>query len=194
MKIIGITGGSGAGKSTVTALWRRMGAVIIDADAVYRETLAQNPQLRAEIAARFGDVFSGAELDRGRLAEIVFTDRQALLDLNAITHKYVIEAVWNRLRAESARGTVVCVLDAIYLLETDLRQLCNHTVAVTCPAERRVARLTERDGLTEEQARQRVRNQKSDEYYAQNCDFALENTGDREALERGAKETFHQLI
>ena len=187
MKIIGITGGSGAGKSSVTAVWQRMGAVVVDADAVYREVLAQSHQLHAEIAARFGDVFPGGELDRKRLADVVFADRQALLDLNAITHSYVVEGIRERLSQEREKGTEVCALDAIYLLETDLRHLCKPTVAVTCPVQQRVARIMERDGLDEEQARGRVKNQKNDEYYSGGCDLVLENTGDQDALNRDAE-------
>jgi dephospho-CoA kinase len=168
--------------------------VVIDADLVYREVLASSGRLRAEIAARFGDVFPDGTLDRKRLADIVFTDRQALLDLNAITHTYVIEAIRERLREEHGRGGAVCALDAIYLLETELRQMCGHTVAVTCPVERRVTRIMERDGLTGEHARRRVKNQKNDEYYREHCDLVLENTGNLEALERDAEAMLKRLI
>lgn len=194
MNIIGITGGSGAGKSTVTAVWRRLGAVILDADAVYRDVLGSNLPLQADLAARFGNVLRDGALDRKRLAKIVFSDKQALSDLNAMTHPYVIEAIRSLLDDQRARGAAVCAIDAIYLLETELRAICHPVVGVTCPVDQRVTRIIARDALNEEQARQRVKNQQNDEYYRRHCDLILENTGDMAALEQDAETLFRQIM
>lgn len=193
MKTIGITGGSGAGKSTVTAVWARLGASVLDADVVYKEVLADVPELREELSARFGAIFQDGVLDRRKLADIVFHDEKALYDLNEITHKYVVDEMRNRLRAEREKGTAMCMMDAIYLLESELACLCQWTVAVACPTEKRIARVMERDGLDEKQAWQRIKNQKSDEYYFENCDIVIENSGDLDALARDAATLYERL-
>ena len=91
MKVIGITGPTGAGKTTALNALRSLGGQIIDADAVYHDLTRSSPALRAELEARFGPVYNGETLDRKKLGAVVFQDQKALADLNAITHKYVAQ-------------------------------------------------------------------------------------------------------
>lgn len=194
LRIIGITGGSGAGKSTVTAIWRERGAAVLDADAIYSELLETEHAMREELIGRFGDIFPEGRLDRRALADIVFSDEKALHDLNGITHKYVLAELRRRVRLEREKQTPLCVIDAIYLLESELRYVCEKTVAVICPIDRRVSRVMERDGLDEKQAWKRIKSQKSDEYYFEQCDIPLENTGDLAALAREAGALYDSLV
>lgn len=194
MIVIGITGGSGAGKSTVTEIWQKRGAVILDADAVYRELLETEDAMRAEMCARFGDIFPDGRLDRRTLADTVFSDEKALADLNGITHIYIVEEIRRRVKALREQGKVFCAIDAIYLLESELRYLCDETVAVTCPIDKRVERVMKRDGLDEKQAWRRIKSQKSDEYYFEQCDIALENMGDWDALAAEAGVLYDTII
>jgi dephospho-CoA kinase len=193
VKIIGVTGPSGAGKSTLTGIWARLGAVILDADEIYRETLNADAGIRDEISARFPGVFVEDGLDRRRLASIVFNDGKALDDLNAITHKYVLKETHRRVALERGRGTAVCVIEAIYLLEAGVDRICDSTVAVVCPAGQRVKRLIGRDGLDEGQVLARVNNQKSDAYYAERCDVSIENTGDQDSFSQSARALYTRL-
>ena len=151
--IIGITGGTGCGKTTLLNLIADMGGLIIDCDAVYHRLLRTDAAMLAAIDAAFpGTVVSG-ELDRKALGRIVFADKDALLSLNAITHSAVKEEV---LRLLSPMPDLAAI-DAIGLFEGGLAELCDVTVAVTAPEEIRVQRLIARDGISEEYARSRIR-------------------------------------
>ena len=171
--IIGITGGTGCGKTTLLNLIAEMGGLIIDCDAVYHRLLRTDAAMLAAIDAAFpGTVVSG-ELDRKALGRIVFADKDALLKLNAITHSAVKEEVLHLLSPMPA----LAAIDAIGLFEGGLAELCDVTVAVTAPAEIRVQRLMARDGISEEYARSRIAAQKSDTYFASLCSHVLQNCG-----------------
>lgn len=194
LTVVGITGGSGCGKTTALNTLADMGALVIDADAVYHELTVSSAAMRAELDARYGDVYDGETLDRKKLAAIVFSDPEALTDLNAITHKYACAEI-DRLLTEHARdGGTLAAIDAIALLESKYGDSCAFTVAVTAPLADRVARLTARDGISEEAALARIRAQKSDAYFEQNCDFTLRNDGDRAAFEQTCKQFFTEVF
>lgn len=172
--IIGITGGTGCGKTTALEAVTQLGGTVIDCDRVYHELLARDDALLAAIEARFPGVVENGSLQRKKLGSIVFSDEQALLDLNAITHSAV--------RAEVQRlltpAPELAAIDAIGLFEGGLAALCDITVAVTAPEEARIARLMARDGISVEYAAARIAAQKSPAWYAQRCDYVLENHGD----------------
>lgn len=194
LTVVGITGGSGCGKTTALRALEGMGALVIDADASYHALTASSAQLRDELTARYGAVYDGAALDRRRLASVVFNDPVALADLNAITHKYVRAEIDRRLTEHARNGGILAAIDAIALLEADLGKQCAFTVAVTAPLEDRIRRLTARDGIPAKAARERVAAQKSDEYFEQNCDYALRNDGGRDAFETKCKEFFSEVL
>lgn len=194
LTIVGITGGSGAGKTTALRVLSDMGALILDADAVYHALTASSAEMRGELTARYGDVCDGAALDRRKLAAIVFSDPAALRDLNAITHKYVAAEIDRRLTEHAQSGGTLAAIDAIALLEAGLAERCAFTVAVTAPQEDRLARLTARDGISAEAARKRIAAQRSDEEFAQNCDYVLRNEGDRAAFEQQCKDFFTEVL
>ena len=171
--IIGITGGTGCGKTTLLKEIAARGGLVLDCDAIYHELLTRDDVLLNAIDARFPGVVENGELQRKKLGTIVFGDRQALLDLNAITHGAVKAEVLRRLET----APKLAAIDAIALFEGNLANLCDVTVAVTAPAETRVERLMARDGITREYARNRIDAQHGESWFAERCDHILRNDG-----------------
>jgi len=176
--IIGITGGTGCGKTTLLNLIRDRGGLILDCDAIYHELLKTDKALLDSIEARFPGTVENGVLQRKRLGSIVFSDKSALLDLNRITHGAVKAEVLRRLEAAPS----LAAIDAIGLFEGGLAELCDVTVAVTAPVEERVRRLMARDGITEEYARSRIAAQHDSTWFAAKCDTVLENSGTFDAF------------
>ena len=176
MIIIGITGPTGAGKTTALREIEKLGGRVIDADALYHQLLASNIPLQRELEERFGSLRdAGGAIDRKKLGGIVFRDPAALADLNAIAHRYVGEELDRRLDQAREEGCPLAAIDAIALLESGAGKRCCATVAVTAPPEVRVRRIMEREGISEEYARSRVSAQKPDDFYIGGCDYALVN-------------------
>ena len=171
--ILGITGGTGCGKTTLLNCIAERGGLILDCDAIYHDLLRTDPELLRAIEARFpGSVENGA-LQRKKLGNLVFSDEKALEDLNAITHGAVKAEVLRRL-SEKPR---LAAIDAIALFEGGLATLCDITVAVTAPEEARIQRLMVRDGIGRDYAKRRIAAQKSAEWFRERCDYCLENNG-----------------
>ena len=171
--IIGITGGTGCGKTTLLNVIAEAGGLILDCDAIYHELLQRDASLLNAIEARFPDTVENGQLQRKKLGAIVFADQQALLDLNSITHQAVKAEVLRRLEAKP----VLAAIDAIGLFEGGLAELCDITVAVTAPTEDRVRRLMARDEISEDYARSRIAAQHDEDWFRKHCDCILENNG-----------------
>ncbi len=176
--ILGITGGSGCGKTTLLREIEKRGALVLDCDAIYHELLHSDAQMLAAIEARFPNTVESGALNRKKLGSIVFADAQALLDLNAITHAAVKKEVLHRLETAPQHAAI----DAIALFEGDLAALCDATVAVLAPTEERIKRLMARDGISEGYARSRINAQHKDAWFRVNCDHTLENCGNLDAF------------
>ena len=170
--IIGITGGTGCGKTTLLNHIRDAGGMILDCDAIYHELLLSDREMLSAIDKRFPGTVENGILNRKKLGSIVFADEAALADLNRITHSAVKQEVLRRLEMKPA----LTAIDAIGLFEGDLAVLCDVTVAVTAPVELRVQRLMKRDGISEEYARSRIAAQHDDAWFRQHCDYVLENS------------------
>ena len=179
MTVIGITGGSGCGKTTALRELEKRGALILDCDAVYHELLERDEGLIAELAEAFpGTVREGA-VDRAALGEQVFRDEDRLRELNRITHRSIRVEIQRRLRDWAMAGGELAALDAIELLSSGLAERCDLTVAVTASEETRIARIMDRDGISREKAELRIRAQHPNAYFQQRCDVTLQNDGDR---------------
>ena len=176
--IIGITGGTGCGKTTLLNFIREQGGLVLDCDAIYHELLLSDKEMLAAINARFPGVVEEGCLNRKKLGAIVFADEAALLDLNSITHSAVKREVLRRLEAKPN----LAAIDAIGLFEGGLAELCDVTVAVTAPVETRIRRLMTRDGITEEYARSRVTAQHDESWFRHRCTYVLENDGTLDAF------------
>ena len=178
MMIVGITGGTGCGKTTLLNLIADHGGLVLDCDAIYHELLRSDQDMLAAIDARFPGVIENGELNRKKLGSIVFADESALLDLNRITHASVNQAVVDRLKT----APKLAAIDAIGLFEGGLAELCDVTVAVTAPEEARVRRLMARDQISEDYARSRIRAQHREAWFRERCDYVLVNDGELDAF------------
>lgn len=188
--IIGITGGTGCGKTTALRVIADLGGVIIDCDKVYHDLLLTDKAMLAAIEGRFPGTVKDSVLDRKALAAIVFTDEDALRGLNNITHRAVQNKVLEILESKPQ----LAAIDAIGLFEGELDKLCDVTVAVTAPDEVRVARLTQRDNITAEQALLRINAQKEQAYFAEKCDYVLENNGTQADFQEKCLAFFQKLL
>ena len=171
--ILGITGGTGCGKTTLLTCIGSQGGLILDCDAIYHELLKTDKTLLNAIEARFPGCVDNGVLQRKKLGNLVFSDEKALHDLNKITHSAVKAEVLRRL----AHKPKLAAIDAIALFEGGLAELCDVTVAVTAPEEARLRRLMIRDGIDRDYAKRRIAAQKSAEWFRERCDFCLENNG-----------------
>ena len=176
--IIGITGGTGCGKTTLLNLIADRGGLILDCDAIYHELLLSDAAMLAAIEKRFPGVVENGSLNRKRLGTIVFADENALLDLNRITHAAVKQEVLRRLET----APKLAAIDAIGLFEGGLSELCDVTVAVTAPEEARIQRLQLRDGISRDYAISRIRAQHDESWFQEQCDHVLENSGKLDAF------------
>lgn len=181
MLTVGVTGPTGAGKTTVLDALEGLGCACVDCDALYHDLLKTSPQLREELTDRFGRgiLSSQGQVDRPVLANVVFDDAKALLDLNAIAHRHVLDACRKLAEEAKAQGKPGLVFDAIALIESGLGALCDVTVAVTAPEDVRLRRIMARDGIGEDYARKRIAAQKPQEYYVNHCDYAICNDGSK---------------
>ena len=176
--IIGITGGTGCGKTTLLNTIAQAGGLVLDCDAIYHHLLATDAALLSAIEARFPGTVENGVLQRKKLGSIVFSDKNALEDLNKITHGAVKAEVLRRLTPRPK----LAAIDAIGLFEGGLAQLCDVTAAVTAPEEDRVRRLMRRDGISEEYARSRIAAQHKEDWFRERCDYVLENTDNIDAF------------
>ncbi len=172
--ILGITGGTGCGKTTLLQCIARAGGLVLDCDAIYHDLLETDPGLLAAIEKRFPGVVEQGVLQRKKLGQLVFSDPAALADLNAITHSAVKREVLRRLET----APELAAIDAIALFEGGLAELCDVTVAVTAPVEERVKRLMLRDGIPESYARSRIAAQHDDGWFRSRCTHTLTNDAD----------------
>ncbi len=195
MKVIGITGPTGAGKTTALSVLRSLGAEVIDADGVYHELLTSDEGLKKSLVAAFGAQILDAtgKIDRKALAAAVYPDR--LEELNALTHPVIVSAVWERVEAARRAGRSAAI-DAIALIECGLGERCDAVVAVLAPLELRVKRIMARDGITEDYACRRALAQKPDSFFRKSADYVLENRADDtpETFAQRAETLFKKIL
>ncbi len=186
MFLVGLTGGIGAGKSTVSALLAECGAVVIDADQIARDLQRAGSPMLAAMAARFGPgvLCEDGSLDRGAVASIVFGDsdeaKQALADLNAITHPAIQDEIRHKI-AEQVDSDNVVVLD-FPLLGENPRDDLQATIVVDVPVDVAVERLVGFRGMTESDARKRIASQISREDRLAGATHVVDNAGDLDSL------------
>ena len=176
--IIGITGGTGSGKTTFLSVLREHGFTVLDCDEIYHNLLRSDKALLAAIDARFPGTVEAGVLDRKKLGSLVFSDKAALADLNRITHAAVKAEVIRQLSSATGHAAI----DAIGLFESGLSELCKLTVAITAPEKIRIERLMRRDNISEEYAQKRIHAQKSGEEFQKLCDHTLVNDGTQQAF------------
>jgi len=193
MLLVGLTGGIGSGKSTVAGMLAERGAVILDADEYARDAVAAGSDAFDAVVRRFGDdiVGSDGELDRAKLASIVFADRAALDDLEAIVHPEVRRRLADAIQAELDTSHVVVLVNPL-LIEMGTHRDCDVVVVVSAEPETQVARATAR-GLDETDVRARIAAQLPLSERARQADVLLDNEGSIEDLEAEADVLWRDL-
>ena len=196
MLIVGLTGGIGAGKSTVAEALARRGAVVIDVDGLGRQIIGHGGSAVEEVVARFGEQVrsSAGDIDRAALPSIVFSDSQALADLNAISHPRINELIDSTV--DRLPGDSIVVLEMAVLVESTLgwdnRHRYEVVVVVEAPVEVRVSRLLGR-GMSTEDARARIESQVSDEERRAVANYVIGNIGTVDDLSHSVGELWSEL-
>lgn len=192
--IIGITGSSGAGKSTICEILEmEYQAKIINADKIARRLSYENDDYLGEIVASFGTeiLLDTGELDRRKLADIIYKSEEKRKNLNAITFKYIIAEIKRAIRETQEK---LIIIDAPLLFEANLQSLCDVTIAViTRNLEIQITRIMERDAITKEQAMNRLKAQHSNEFYISKCNYSIVNEGNIQEVEKQIETIFRKL-
>lgn len=184
MKIIGITGNSGSGKSTISKLIsKNYEAKIIDADKIAKEMTNSNGEYLQAIRQAFGnEVIKNNELDRKKLADIVFLNRAEKEKLDDLTFEYVVEKIKKELEANQNLDYQYIILDVPLLFESKLDKLCDYTIGVIAPKTEKIKRICKRDKLSKEKALQRLNSQPNDEFFTKNCNTVINNENKEETI------------
>lgn len=177
MTVVGLTGGTGTGKTTALDTLADMGALTLDCDAIYHCLLRTDSGLIAAIGAAFPAAVIDGAVDTKALGRIVFADTEALSRLNALTHEFILAETRRLLRAHAMNGGTLAAIDAVELISSGAGAMCDFTVGIVAERERRIDRICARDGISREYAALRLDAQRPDEYYYDNCDFVLHNDG-----------------
>ncbi|MBR5793112.1 MAG: dephospho-CoA kinase [Anaerotignum sp.] len=186
MKVIGLTGGTGSGKSVVSKSLAAAGAVIVDADKIAHEIILKGEPAYQEIIEYYGTGILDEEgnIIRKKLGEIVFNDKEKLAFLNQCTHKYITAEVKRQIAEAKAEGAATAIIvDAPLLLEAKLETVCDLVWVVYAEPEVRAQRVMARDGITYELAKARIANQKSWDEYKAAADAVIDNSKDLPYLE-----------
>lgn len=184
MKIIGLTGQSGAGKSSFSKALAKHDIPCLDTDKTSRQVVEKGSPCLQELVEAFGSniLLPDGSLDRKKLGTIAFSDKDKLDLLNSITHRYISIEVDKWLKKQEALGAVAAVIDAPQLFESGIDMICDLTVAVVADENTRYLRILSRDGISEEYARKRMACQKSDKFFISNCTHIIYNNGSEEEL------------
>ncbi|MGV0362448.1 dephospho-CoA kinase [Corynebacterium minutissimum] len=195
MKLIGLTGGIGSGKSTVAQLLEEQGWVLVDADRIARDIVEPGQPALAELAEAFGEDILRADgtLDRGLLASRAFASREKTDLLNSITHPRIHEETQARFDAARRAGEEFVVYDMPLLVDNGLHKDMDATIVVDVDVEERVRRLVEFRGLQEDDARRRIAAQVPDDVRRAAADVIIDNNGPREALDAQVAEAVEEL-
>ena len=195
MRIIGLTGGTGTGKTTAMNVLKRLGVLCIDADQVYHDLLRTCRPMIEEIEETFPGVVKDGVLDRKALGEIVFNDRSKLSALNLVTHKYIGDEIREMIGKAEEDGVKIVAIDAVEIIESGLSSMCEKIIAVTAPIKERIVRIMGREGISMGYAAMRIAAQKPDTYYAERCDIVLHNDfPSAEAFENHCTDIFKTML
>jgi dephospho-CoA kinase len=173
MKIIGLTGGIGSGKSTVLALFKALGAVAYVADIEAKKLMNSDAALRNEIIKLFGEkAYENGELNRSYISSIVFNNEEKLNALNALVHPKVREDFQHFIKTQKADFVIY---EAAILFESGSNQFCDYIITVIADFNHKIERIMKRDGVSEAQVLERMKNQSDDDYKIKKSDFVIRN-------------------
>lgn len=194
-EIIGLTGQTGAGKSTVRKLLKAKGAAVIDADFVAHEVADNNLSCLTDIVEHFSCMVldEKGKLNRRALGRIVFSDRKKLALLNKIMFPYIVSAIKGQVTAYEQAGAQIIVIDGATLIESGCAKMCSVLVSVTADEETRLTRIIHRDGISKRDAVRRVSAQNPEEFYIKASDYVIKNNGTPGDLERAAEKVLDEI-
>ena len=184
MRVIGLTGGIGTGKSTASEYLRKQGFSIIDADRISREIVEPGTLLLKELEKNFGSgiIKDDGTLDRKALAAIVFSDKEKKSRLDGLMHGHILDEIERKIsESQSGEGRGI-IVDAPLLFETGLEKKCDQVWLITADDKLRILRVCERDGMDPEEVRARIQNQMADEEKKERAHRIVDNSGSKEAL------------
>lgn len=189
-RVIGLTGQSGAGKTTVSRVFSQNGFAVIDADIISREVTQKGQPCLTELSEAFGSdiINSDDTLNRKRLGSIVFSDREKLRQLNGIIYPYIIYKIISRIDELSEEGRELILLDAPTLFEANADDLCDLIISVTADESIRMSRIIARDNITPEAAKKRFESQYSEHFFVNHSDFVIINNKTPDVLAAKAEE------
>lgn len=194
LKIVGVTGGTGTGKTTALTAARDLGGLCVDADEVYHELCETGTDMLEKIEALFPGTVEGGVLQRKKLGELVFSDKDALARLQSVTDAFVDAEIKNRLAGFAAQGGCFAAVDAIDLVGTPLSAFFCAILGVTAPAPARMARIMARDGISEQYASLRIAAQKPDAFFEENCDYCVRNDTTQERFYQQCTDIFTRIL
>lgn len=194
MTVIGITGGTGCGKTTALRAVEELGGLVIDCDEVYHRLLREPGPMRDAINTRFPGALKSGSDDTKALGEIVFSDPVELAALNKITHQCVGDEMNAMLLRWARDGGMLVAVDAIALIESGAGAMCTATVGITAPREARVERLMKRENIARKYAELRIDAQKPNSFFEENCDACILNDGTETAFHEKCKNIFIDII
>ena len=183
---LGITGGSGSGKTTVSDIFRKEGIDVIDTDIVARIIVEPGKPALDEIKEYFGQEYitPAGTLDRKKMAALVFSNPDKRLRLNEITHKYISQYVDEYIH--NYTGDIIGI-DGAVLIESGIGEGCDYILSVIADKEERIKRIIMRDSISEETAKKRIEAQKNDDFYIENSDYIVYNNSKDELINQVSK-------
>ncbi|MBE6701110.1 MAG: dephospho-CoA kinase [Ruminococcaceae bacterium] len=186
MIIIGLSGQSGAGKTTALEIFKIKGFEVLDCDKVSRHVMKKDTPCTKELIFVFGEeiLFEDGEINRKKLGEIVFFDKEKLAILTEITHRYIKEEIYKEIEKAKRENKKVFVLDAPLLFESGLDKICDITLGIVASKEKRIDRIVERDGITREIAEKRIESQLDEEKLKKLTHVTIENNLSIEEFEK----------
>jgi dephospho-CoA kinase len=195
LKIIGVTGGIGSGKSTVSSTLRDLGAAVVDADVISRSVIVSGGRAFEELVEYFGNEIVGesGEIDRAKLATIAFNDKVKLHALNCITHKHVADKIQDTVEFLTTSGKWdIIVIDAPIPVERGFLDLADEVWVVVADLDARISRVVERSGYSVEAVKERIASQLREDQYISIADETISNNGSVEELEQAVVKLFLQ--
>lgn len=199
MKVIGLCGGSGSGKSTVSQIFLERGIPSVNTDAVYHDLTSRKSPCLDALVSEFGEEIlnENGALDRRALSKIVFSgdaSSENRRKLNLISHKFVLDATRDILKAFKKDGAKAALVDAPLLFESGFNKECDAIIAVIADEKTRISRIIARDNITENAAKLRINSQLSDAYLQENSDYVIDNSGDISETENAAIKVLNKII
>ncbi|HAN44845.1 MAG TPA: dephospho-CoA kinase [Ruminococcaceae bacterium] len=178
--VVGLTGQTGAGKTTVSKILKEQKISVIDADQVARTVVDTGTQCLSDLALEFSISILNHDgtLNREKMAELVFSDREKLKRLNKIIFPYILKEISQKIEALKKEGKPLIVLDAPTLIESGAYRMCDKVISVLAPENERINRIVMRDRISYDAAQKRVNSQHPDSFYIEKSQYLIHNTGD----------------